>query len=121
MPLVKADKVGIEQVLNNIVSNAVDAAAERGDARGSVVIRLIGQRDRAIVQIDDNGPGVSPEMAENLFEAYHTTKPRGMGLGLTLTRQIVQKHGGRLWWRPIAPEGTRFVVELNINGLHPTA
>ena len=121
VPLVKADKVGIEQVLNNIVGNAVDAAAERGDGRGSVVIRLIGQRDWAIVQIDDNGPGVSPEMAENLFEAYHTTKPRGMGLGLTLTRQIVQKHGGRLWWRPIAPEGTRFVVELNINGPHPTA
>ena len=114
VPLVKADKVGIEQVLNNIVGNAVDAAAERGDARGRVVVRVIGGGDWAIV--DDNGPGVAPELAENLFEAYQTSKPRGMGLGLTLSRQIVHKHAGRIWWRPIAPEGTRFVVELNIRG-----
>jgi two-component system, LuxR family, sensor kinase FixL len=116
VPLVKADKVGIEQVLNNIVANAVDAAAERGDARGRVVIRVIGRGDCVIVQIDDNGPGVPPEMAESLFEPYQTSKPRGMGLGLTLSRQIVQKHAGLLWWRPVVPEGTRFVVELKTNG-----
>jgi two-component system, LuxR family, sensor kinase FixL len=113
---VKADKVGIEQVLNNIVANAVDAAAESGNARGRVVIRVIGRGDWAIVEIDDNGPGVATEMAVSLFEAYQTSKPRGMGLGLTLSRQIVQKHGGRIWWQPIAPEGTQFVVELKIDG-----
>jgi two-component system sensor kinase FixL len=113
---VKADKVGIEQVLNNIVANAVDAAAESGDARGRVVIRVVGRGDWAIVEIDDNGPGVATEMAVSLFEAYQTSKPRGMGLGLTLSRQIVQKHGGRIWWQPIAPEGTQFVVELKIDG-----
>ena len=116
IPLVKADLVGIEQVLNNIVGNAVDAAAERGDARGRVVIRLIARDGRGIVEVDDNGRGVAPEMAESLFEPYLTSKPRGMGLGLTLSRQIVQQHGGSIWWRPIAPEGTRFVVELNIKG-----
>jgi C4-dicarboxylate-specific signal transduction histidine kinase len=116
VPLVKADRVGIEQVLNNIVANAVDAAAEREDAHGRVVIRVIGRSDWAIVEIDDNGPGVAPEMAENLFEPYQTSKPRGMGLGLTLSRQIVQKHVGRIWWQPRAPEGTRFVVELKVNG-----
>ncbi|HEX9170289.1 MAG TPA: ATP-binding protein [Roseiarcus sp.] len=116
IPLVKADQVGIEQVLNNIVGNAVDAAAERDDARGRVVIRVIDRDGWAIVQVDDNGPGVAPEMAESLFEAYQTSKPRGMGLGLTLSRQIVQQHEGRIWWQPIAPEGTRFVVELSLNG-----
>jgi two-component system, LuxR family, sensor kinase FixL len=116
VPLVKADMVGIEQVLNNIVGNAVDAAAERGDARGRVVIHVTGRDDWAIVEVDDNGPGVAPEMAESLFEAYQTSKPRGMGLGLTLSRQIVQQHGGRISWQSIAPQGTRFVVELNING-----
>lgn len=121
IPLVKADKVGIEQVLNNIVGNAVDAAAERGDARGQVVIRVIGRGDWAIIEIDDNGPGVAPELAESLFEAYQTSKPRGMGLGLTLSRQIVQKHAGRIWWTPIKPEGTRFVVELNNGGPAPDA
>ena len=121
IPLVKADKVGIEQVLNNIVGNAVDAAAERRDARGQVVIRVIGRGDWAIIEIDDNGPGLAPEMAENLFEAYQTSKPRGMGLGLALSRQIVQKHAGRISWRPIAPQGTRFIVELNHGGPAPDA
>ncbi len=116
IPLVKADQIGIEQVLNNIVGNAVDAAAERRDARGRVVIRVINRDGWAIVEVDDNGSGVAPEMAESLFEPYQTSKPRGMGLGLTLSRQIVQQHGGRIWWRPIALEGTRFVVELNLNG-----
>jgi signal transduction histidine kinase len=121
IPLVKADKVGIELVLNNIVGNAVDAAAERRDARGQVVIRIIGRGDWAIIEIDDNGPGVAPEIAENLFEAYQTSKPRGMGLGLTLSHQIVQKHAGRISWCPIAPEGTRSVVELNNDGPFPDA
>jgi signal transduction histidine kinase len=115
-PLVKADPVGIEQVLNNIVGNAVDAAAERGDGRGRVVIRVIDRDGWGIVQVDDNGPGVTPEMAESLFEAYQTSKTRGMGLGLTLSRQIVQQHNGRIWWQPLTPEGTRFVVELKLNG-----
>ena len=116
VPLVRADPIGIEQVLNNIVGNAVDAAAERGDGRGRVVVRVIGGDDCAIVQIDDNGRGVSPELAESLFEAYQTSKPRGMGLGLTLSRQIVRQHAGRIWWQPVEPEGTRFVVELKIRG-----
>lgn len=116
IPLIKADRIGIEQVLNNIVGNAVDAAAERGDGRGRVAISVIGRDGWAIVQIDDNGPGVAPEMTESLFEAYQTSKPRGMGLGLTLSRQIVLQHGGRVSWQSIAPEGTRFVIELNING-----
>jgi C4-dicarboxylate-specific signal transduction histidine kinase len=55
-------------------------------------------------------------MAESLFEPYLTSKPRGMGLGLTLSLQIVQQRRGSIWWQPIAPEGTRFVVELNIKG-----
>ena len=112
----KADAIGIEQVLNNIVGNAVDAAADRGDARGRVVIRVSGRDDWAIVQVDDNGPGVAPEIAESLFEPYKTSKPRGMGFGLTLSRQIVRQHGGRIGWQPIGSEGTRFTVELNING-----
>jgi two-component system, LuxR family, sensor kinase FixL len=120
-PLVKGDKVAIEQVLNNLVANAVEAAAERGDARGRVVVRVISRGDCAVVQVDDNGPGVPPELAENLFEAYRTSKRRGMGLGLTLSRQIVQKHAGRLWWQPLVPRGTRFVFELNTDGPGPDA
>jgi two-component system sensor kinase FixL len=116
IPLVSADRIQIEQVLNNLVGNAIDAASERTDARGLVVMRVARRGDRVVVQVEDNGPGVAPEMADRLFEAYQTTKPRGMGLGLPLSLQIVQKHAGRLWWERKLPEGTRFLVELPING-----
>ena len=116
IPLVSGDRIQIEQVLNNLVGNAIDAASERTDGRGLVVMRVARRGDRVVVQVEDNGSGVAPEMADRLFEAYQTTKPRGMGLGLPLSLQIVQKHAGRLWWEPIVPEGTRFLVELPING-----
>jgi two-component system, LuxR family, sensor kinase FixL len=116
IPLIRADMIQIEQVINNLVANAIDAASERTDARGLVVIRIARRGDRVVVQVEDNGPGVAPEMADSLFEAFQTTKPRGMGLGLPLSLQIVQKHAGRLWWEPVIPEGTRFLVELPING-----
>ena len=116
IPLVRADRIQIEQVLNNLVANAIDAASERTDARGLVVMRVARRGERVVVQVEDNGPGVAPEMVDRLFEAYQTTKPRGMGLGLPLSLQIIQKHAGHLWWEPIVPEGTRFLVELQING-----
>ena len=116
IPLVRADRIQIEQVLNNLVANAIDAASERTDARGRVVMRVARRGERVVVQVEDNGPGVAPEMVDRLFEAYQTTKPRGMGLGLPLSLQIIQKHAGHLWWEPIVPEGTRFLVELQING-----
>jgi two-component system sensor kinase FixL len=115
IPRVKADRIGIEQVLNNLVANAIDAASERRDARGTVIIRIAARGGGVVIQVDDNGPGIAPEIADSLFEAYQTTKPRGMGLGLTLSLQIVQKHSGRLS-RADVPEGTRFEVELSIEG-----
>ena len=83
VPRVRADKLQIEQVLNNLVVNAIDAASERLDARGRVIIRLAARGDRVVMQVEDNGPGVAPDIADRMFEAYQTTKPRGMGLGLT--------------------------------------
>lgn len=115
-PLI-ASRIGIEQVLNNLVANAIDAASERADRSGSVVMRLESAGDRVAIMIEDNGRGVAPEIADTLFEAYRSTKPRGMGLGLAISRQIVQRHAGRIWWEPIAPTGTRFVIELPFGGV----
>src|SRR5262249_10299188 len=114
-------RLQIEQVLSNLVVNAIDAASERGDAHGRVIIRVKAGDKKVLVQVEDNGPGVAPEIADRIFEAYQTTKPRGMGLGLHLSRQIVQKHAGRLWWERDAPDGTRFVVELPIDGADQNA
>jgi two-component system sensor kinase FixL len=121
VPLVTADGIQIEQVLINLVANAIDAAAERSDGRGRVTMR-VGAKDNAItLRVEDNGFGVASELADNIFDAYQTTKPRGMGLGLHLSRRIVQRHAGRLWWEPITTGGARFVVELPINGYEHNA
>ncbi len=121
IPLVKADRVQIEQLLNNLVANAIDAASERSDARGHVIIRVAARDDAVIMQVEDNGPGVAPELASRMFDAYQTTKPRGMGLGLPLSQRIVQKHAGHLWWEPNRPKGARFVVALPIDGSRENA
>jgi signal transduction histidine kinase len=115
-PPIRADRLQIEQVLNNLVVNALDAASERIDARGRVIIRVKAGNEKVLVQVEDNGPGVAPEIADHIFEAYQTTKPRGMGLGLHLSQQIVQRHGGHLWWKRDVTGGTRFVAELPVNG-----
>ena len=115
VPLVEADGVQIEQVLINLVGNAIDAAAERSDARGRVTIGVAAKGDAIMLRVEDNGRGVAPDLADSIFDAYQTTKPRGMGLGLHLSRRIVQRHAGRLWWEPITTGGARFVVELPTN------
>jgi two-component system, LuxR family, sensor kinase FixL len=116
VPLVKVDGVQIEQVLMNLVANAIDAASERPDGRGRVTIRVSAKESAIAIEVEDNGRGVAPELADTIFDAYQTTKPRGMGLGLHLSRRIVQKHAGRLWWEPIRTGGARFVVELPTDG-----
>lgn len=116
IPSVQADGVQIEQVLINLVGNAIDAASERPDGRGHVIIRVAASAGAVMIQVEDNGNGVASELADNIFDAYQTTKPRGMGLGLHLSRRIVQRHAGRLWWEPISTGGARFVVELPTDG-----
>jgi len=116
VPPVQADRVQIEQVLINLIANAIDAASERSDACGRVIIRIATHSDAVAIEVEDNGKGVASELADNIFDAYQTTKPRGMGLGLHLSRRIVQRHAGRLWWEPITTGGARFVVELPTNG-----
>jgi two-component system, LuxR family, sensor kinase FixL len=116
IPLVKADGVQIEQVLVNLVANAIDAASEQPDERGRVSVRVASNAAAITIQVEDNGRGVAPELADNIFDAYQTTKPRGMGLGLHLSRRIIQRHAGRLWWEPIEAGGARFVVELPTDG-----
>ena len=116
VPPVQADGVQIEQVLINLVANAIDAASERPDERGRVIIRVAANASAIVIQVEDNGRGVASELADNIFDAYQTTKPRGMGLGLHLSRRIVQRHAGRLWWEPIRTGGARFVVELPTDG-----
>jgi two-component system sensor kinase FixL len=117
-PEITADSIHVEQVLLNLLNNAVDAAAERGDGRGMVTVRLGNANGSLTVEVEDNGPGIGPEIAERLFEPFETSKPRGMGLGLTLSRQIIEAHGGRLKWHNVEPVGACFSFDLQSRRPH---
>ena len=117
-PEITGDAVHIEQVLLNLLNNAVDAAAERNDGRGMVSVRVRSSNGVLTVEVEDNGPGIAPDVAERLFEPFETSKPHGMGLGLALSRQIVEAHGGQLRWHNVEPEGARFFFDLQSRRTH---
>jgi two-component system sensor kinase FixL len=112
LPHIAADRIQIEQVLVNVIRNAIEAVAECGKRERWVQIRLRHVDDAVEVEIEDNGPGVSPEIAQHLFEPFETSKPRGMGLGLSLSHEIVKVHGGSLQWDAAVATGARFVLRL---------
>jgi two-component system sensor kinase FixL len=116
LPTIVADAVQVEQLLLNLLSNAVDAASETRDSRGRVALHIEQRRDRVAISVEDNGRGIAIEMTDRLFEPFETTKQRGMGLGLTLVRQILESHRGELRWENLASGGARFTAELNIDG-----
>jgi signal transduction histidine kinase len=116
LPQVRADPVQIELLLVNLVSNAIDAASSREDHAGTVTIRLAQAGDNIVLDVSDNGPGIVAEMADRIFEPFETTKSTGMGLGLTLARQIAEAHAGNLSWRKREPQGVIFSAVLPIDG-----
>jgi two-component system sensor kinase FixL len=116
IPHVRADRIAVEQALNNLIRNAIESASERKDSLAGVVVRLSQSGDRVVLDVDDNGPGVAPEVAGTLFETFETTKLDGMGLGLPLALQIAHRHSGSLTWRALEPQGARFSIDLPIQG-----
>ncbi len=110
LPTVRADRLQIEEVLLNLLQNAVEAVADRPDAR--IALTAEAEAHAVVVAVTDNGPGIAPEARDRLFEAFYTTKPEGLGLGLSLGRTIVEAHGGRLDVDTATPGVTTFRVRL---------
>jgi two-component system sensor kinase FixL len=99
LPAVLIDKIQIQQVVLNLVRNSVEALAEAENR--NIVIRTAPAEDGLVeVAVADTGPGLDAEVANRLFQPFVTTKPKGMGLGLSICRSIVDAHGGRLWTTP---------------------
>jgi C4-dicarboxylate-specific signal transduction histidine kinase len=97
LPNVKVDRLQIEQVINNIVKNASEAIVAAACANGRITIAAaLDPRSHVVISIADNGPGFEPVLLERPISPFTTTKPDGMGLGLSLSRSIIQSHGGRM-------------------------
>ncbi|MCR5881043.1 ATP-binding protein [Phenylobacterium sp. J367] len=105
--LVLADKVQIQQVVLNLMRNAIDAM-EDSPRRELVVAARAADDDMVEVSVTDTGPGISPEVADQLFQPFITTKAHGMGVGLSISRTIIEAHGGRIWVEPNPPGGAIF-------------
>jgi two-component system sensor kinase FixL len=112
LPQIAVDRIQIEQVLVNVIRNAIEAVAECDDRERWVQIRLRHVGDDVEIGVDDNGPGVSTDIAQHLFEPFETSKPRGMGLGLSLSHEIAKTHGGSLQWDETVVAGARFILRL---------
>jgi two-component system, LuxR family, sensor kinase FixL len=107
-----ADRVQVQQLLLNLIRNGIEAAAERVVGEKWVRVRISQSVGEIRVDVEDNGRGVPPEIVERLFEPFTTSKSRGMGLGLLLSRQIVDSHGGRLWCERTSRTGAHFALRL---------
>jgi len=109
MPAVRGDRVELQQVLLNLVMNACEAmrAVTAPDAR-RLLVRTRAAEDGVMVTVTDEGPGFAPEDYEQLFEPFYTTKPQGLGLGLSISRAIIRAHRGRLWGTGAPGKGATF-------------
>lgn len=96
LPAVWGDRVQLEQVVFNLLLNAVQAVADVGGTR-AVRVETGAAADVVIVTVHDTGPGLGPDDPDRVFERFYTTKPAGMGVGLSISRAVVEAHGGKLW------------------------
>jgi signal transduction histidine kinase len=110
---VRADRSEVEQIVVNLCSNALDAMPKGG----RLMVRTRPERGRALVEVEDNGPGIPPELRERIFEPFFTTKARGRGtgLGLALAQQIAQRHGGDISVSSEPGKGSVFTVSLPLS------
>jgi two-component system sensor kinase FixL len=111
LPPVLVDKIQIHQVITNLIRNSVDAL-EEVERREIVISTRRAAAGTIEIAVADTGPGLAPEVAERLFQPFVTTKPGGLGIGLSICRSIVDGHGGRLWASANPGGGTIFHVRL---------
>jgi signal transduction histidine kinase len=113
LPGVQGDRIQLQQVLLNLIINAVEAMSAVNEGPRELLISSASNGgDSVLVAVRDSGPGLPPESFDRLFQAFHTTKADGMGMGLSICRSIVEAHGGRVWATANAPRGAIFQFTL---------
>jgi len=112
LPLIAGDRVQIQQVILNLLRNASDAMAGVNDRPRELLVRSQGDEGSVRLIVKDTGVGLDREGADRLFEAFYTTKSKGMGIGLSISRSIIESHHGRLWATPNEGPGATFSFSL---------
>jgi len=120
LPVVFGDQVQMQQVILNLISNAMEAMKPATRPKELLISSHSETSGRVLVSIRDSGTGFGPEFADNLFQAFYTTKQEGMGLGLSISRTIIEAHGGRLWATANIAHGATFQFTLPVaKGMSP--
>jgi signal transduction histidine kinase len=112
LPNIEGDRVQLQQVVLNLVRNAIEAMAGVEGRSRILTITSDATNDHVCVTIGDTGTGIDPKKIQHVFDALYTTKPGGLGLGLSICRKIIILHGGRLWAKESTTQGTTFVFAL---------
>src|SRR5258707_1510873 len=119
LPRVPSDRVQLQQVLLNLIINAIEAMHDVGEEERELFISTRDEPDGVSVEVRDSGPGFAPAALDRVFEAFYTTKPGGLGLGLSICRSIIEAHNGRLWASANVPRGATF--EFTVPAIANTA
>lgn len=119
--VVVGDRVQLQQVVLNLVMNAVEATCAAAESPKEVLVTSRNEASQVIVAIQDSGVGIDPEHLDQLFNPFFTTKPHGMGMGLAISRSIIQSHGGRLWAASNPGRGATFQFTLPTQSPHLAA
>jgi C4-dicarboxylate-specific signal transduction histidine kinase len=115
VPPVFGDRIQLQQVMLNLIMNGIDAMSAIQTRRRELQVRLSHERDLVRVEVQDTGTGWDAKTAERMFEAFYSTKPEGMGMGLTISFSIIEAHGGRLRAGLASPHGAIFSFTVPVD------
>jgi signal transduction histidine kinase len=106
------DRVQLQQVMMNLISNGIDAMKDLDGTRELAITSQRAEDEQLMVSVSDTGVGLPPQQADQIFKAFFTTKLHGTGMGLSISRSILESHGGRLWAADNSPRGASFHLIL---------
>jgi NO-binding membrane sensor protein with MHYT domain len=115
LPQVMADRVQLQQVMMNLISNSIDAMKDLDGSRELAIKSQRAENEQLMVSVTDTGVGLPPQHTDQIFDAFFTTKRHGTGMGLSISRSIVESHSGRLWAADNSPRGASFHLMLPTN------
>jgi signal transduction histidine kinase len=112
LPQIMGDRVQLQQVLMNLMMNSIDAMKDVDGTHELTIQSQRGENGQVLISVSDTGVGLPPQQANRIFDAFFTTKTHGTGMGLRISRSIVESHGGRLWAADNPPRGATFQFTL---------